>query len=240
MPSSPLLVENLNVAYSGKHVLSQVSYQAPERGLIAVIGPNGAGKTTFLKSLLGLVPKQSGRVLIFGEPFSRQYRRIAYVPQRESVDWDFPISVLEVVMMGLYGKIGWFGRIKRKDRAQAYQALAEVRMEDYAHRQIGALSGGQQQRVFLARALVQDADLYLMDEPFGGIDAAAEQTIADRLKNLQSRGKTVLCVHHNLQTAQAYFDHGLILNRVAIAQGPLDRILTPEILHQAYWGKGAG
>ena len=233
----PLWVEDLSVWYHTKSVLSRIDYQAPAQGLIAIIGPNGAGKTTFLKSLLELVPKQTGRVLIFGEPLGRQYHRIAYVPQRECVDWDFPISAVEVVTMGLYGKIGWFRRVGHSDRLKAYQALAEVGMEHCAQSQIGALSGGQQQRIFLARALVQEADLYLMDEPFAGIDAVTECAVADLLKTLQQRGKTVLCVHHNLQTARAYFDHGLILNRVKIAQGPLEEILTPEILHQAYWGE---
>ena len=234
---SALLVEDLSVRYGSKEVLSKITYRAPERGLIAIIGPNGAGKTTFLKSLLELAPRESGRVLFFGRSLVSQYGRIAYVPQRESVDWDFPITALEVVLMGRYGKIGWFGRIRPYDREKAYQALEEMGMTDCAQSQIGALSGGQRQRIFLARALAQESDLYLMDEPFGGIDAVSEATVARLLRRLQRQGKTVLCVHHNLETAAVYFDHVLILNRVMIAQGPVTQTLTPEVLHQAYWGQ---
>ena len=233
----PLDVEGLTVAYNGKPVLWNIDYRAPQGSRIAIIGPNGAGKTTFLKTILGLLHPLSGTVRFFGLPIKHQRSRIAYVPQRESVDWDFPASVLDVVLMGLYGKMKWFGSIKPYHRLRALNALDQLNMKSLAGCQIGQLSGGQQQRVFLCRALVQDADLYLMDEPFAGIDAATEQVIADMFKTLQRQGKTILCVHHDLHTVYEYFDHVLILNRRKINDGPIEQSLRPDLLYIAYEGK---
>ncbi len=234
---SPLAVSGLTVAYHRKPVLWNVDYAAPPGGLVCIVGPNGAGKSTFIKAALGLVPRLAGEVRVLGRPVERQRRLIGYVPQRESVDWDFPASALDVVAMGLYGRIGWLRPVRRRHREQARHHLAEVGMADFADRQIGQLSGGQQQRVFLARALAQDARLYLMDEPFAGVDAATERAIVDVLRRLKDRGRTVICVHHDLQTAPAYFESALILNVRAIAAGPIAEAFTPQHLQTAYGGR---
>lgn len=235
--ASPLAVSGLTVSYNRKPVLWNVDYVAPAGGRIAIIGPNGAGKSTFIKAVLGLVPRLAGEVTVFGGSVASQRGLIGYVPQRESVDWDFPASALDVVAMGLYGKIGWGRPVRRRHRELARGHLAQVGMADFADRQIGQLSGGQQQRVFLARALAQDAQLYLMDEPFAGVDAATERAIVDILRDLDRRGKTVICVHHDLQTAADYFDHALILNLRKIADGPMAIAFTPESLQAAYGGR---
>jgi len=236
----PLVVRDLSVAYGNKPALWSVDYDAPERGLIAVVGPNGAGKSTFIKACLGLVPTLSGTVTVFGAPVARQRRLIGYVPQRSSVDWDFPVTALEVVAMGRYGHIGWIRRVDRRHREAALACLDKVGMADLAHRQIGQLSGGQQQRVFLARALAQEARVYFMDEPFAGVDAATEHAILEVLRTLDREGRTVICVHHDLQTVADYFQHVLLLNIRKIADGPVAAVLTEEAIRQTYGGRIQG
>ncbi len=230
-------VHNVTVAYQHRPVLWDIDYDAPPAALVAVVGPNGAGKSTLMKAALGLLPKASGRVEFWGEPIDRQRRRVAYVPQRESVDWDFPVNALDVACMGRYPRLGWFRRVSRADRAAAMECLARVGMADFASRQISELSGGQQQRVFLARALAQEADLYLMDEPFAGVDAATERAIVDLLRELRRRGKCAVCVHHDLQTVPEYFDHALLLNTRVIAAGPVREVFTRENLQATYGGR---
>lgn len=234
---SPLSVRGLTVAYDDKPAVWDLDYDAPDRGLIAIIGPNGAGKSTMIKAILGLVPSLAGDVRVFGSTLRQARRRIAYIPQRTSVDWDFPASAEDVVAMGLYGEIGWCRPVRRRHRAAARAHLDRVGMADFAGRQIGQLSGGQQQRVFLARALAQKADLYLMDEPFAGVDAATERAIVDVMREVRTAGSTVLCVHHDLQTVAEYFDHALVLNVRTIADGTVDDVLTEDILQRAYGGR---
>ncbi|OZC04171.1 metal ABC transporter ATP-binding protein [Rubricoccus marinus] len=230
-------VADLTVAYGDAPVLWDIDLQVPEGVLCAIVGPNGAGKTTFIKAVLGLVPLAAGRVLVLGAPLRRQRKRVAYVPQRGSVDWDFPTTALDVVTMGTYGRLGWIKRPGAKEKAAARKALEEVGMGEYAERQIAQLSGGQQQRVFLARALVQDADLYLMDEPFQGVDATTEKAIVTLLQNLREAGKTVLVVHHDLQTVPEYFDWTFLLNVRRIAAGPVAEVFTDATLRAAYGGR---
>ena len=235
--SSPLSIHDMTVAYHRKPVIWDIDYNAPKGKLIAIVGPNGAGKSTLINAALDLVPKASGRVRIFGKPYRQQRNRVGYVPQRESVDWDFPVNALDVVAMGLYRRIGWCRPVARKYRVMAMQALDRVGMADFAKRQIRQLSGGQQQRVFLARALVQDAELYLMDEPFAGVDAATERAIVSLLRGLQEEGKTALVVHHDLQTVIEYFDHVLLLNMRLVAAGPTADVFTRENLRKTYGGR---
>ena len=230
-------VNDLTVAYREKPVLWDVDLQVPTGVLMAIVGPNGAGKSTLIKAVLGLVRAAAGQVLVHGRPYAEQRKLVAYVPQRGSVDWDFPTSVLDVVMMGCYGSLGWLRRPGRKERESAMEALAQVGMQDFAARQISQLSGGQQQRVFLARALVQDAELYLMDEPFQGVDAKTERAIVTVLQDLRAQGKTVVVVHHDLETVPEYFDWTLILNVRRIAAGPVDQVFTEENLRVAYGGR---
>ncbi|GAP64218.1 manganese/zinc/iron transport system ATP-binding protein [Ardenticatena maritima] len=233
----PILVEDLTVAYAEEPVLWDVDLAVPEGVLMAIVGPNGAGKSTLIKTILGLVEPAAGRVLIYGKPYREQRRLVAYVPQRGSVDWDFPTNVLDVVMMGRYGHLGWIRRPGRRDRELAMDALRKVGMEAFAGRQISQLSGGQQQRVFLARALVQDARIYLMDEPFQGVDATTEKAIVNVLRELRAAGRTVVVVHHDLETVREYFDWALLLNVRAIASGPVDEVFTPENLRRTYGGR---
>ncbi|HEX7071307.1 MAG TPA: metal ABC transporter ATP-binding protein [Rhodothermales bacterium] len=235
--SAAIEVRDLTVAYRDQPVLWDVDLTVPAGVLMAVVGPNGAGKTTLIKALLDLLKPAAGEVRFFGEPYRRQRRRVAYVPQRGSVDWDFPTNALDVVAMGLYGRIGWIRRVGRSHRTLARQALTRVGMEAFADRQISQLSGGQQQRVFLARALVQDADVYLMDEPFQGVDATTERAIVQILRDLRNRGRTVVVVHHDLQTVPEYFDHALLLNVRKIASGPVDEVFTDENLRLTYGGR---
>ena len=236
-PNLALHVEDLTVSYSDKPVLWDIDLDVPPGVLAAIVGPNGAGKSTLIKTVLGLVKPAAGHVYIHGAPYREERRRVGYVPQRSSVDWDFPTTALDVVTMGLYGRLGWFRRPGRKERTLAEGALEQVGMEAFAHRQISQLSGGQQQRVFLARALIQDADLYFMDEPMAGVDATTERTIIDLLKALRSRGKTVIVVHHDLATVAQYFDWMVLLNVRMIAQGPVERVYTAENLRAAYGGQ---
>ena len=233
----PLSVYDLTVAYQRKPVLWDVSIDFPSGQLIGVVGPNGAGKSTLIKAVMELIPKTSGRVEIFGKPYSKQRSRVGYVPQRESVDWDFPVNALDVVTMGLYGKIGWCLPVRKKHKLLAEEALERVGLADFGRRQISQLSGGQQQRTFLARALVQDADLYLMDEPFAAVDAATEQAILEILKEMKSRGKTVLVIHHDLQTVADYFDYVVLLNMRVVAHGPIAATFTQENLQKTYGGR---
>jgi manganese/zinc/iron transport system ATP- binding protein len=227
----------MTVAYHRKPVLWDVDLDVPEGKLVGIVGPNGAGKSTLIKAAMDLIPKASGRVLIYGQPYRKQRHLVGYVPQRESVDWDFPVSALDVVAMGLYGKIGWLAPVTRKHKRIAMEALDRVGIADLATRQISQLSGGQQQRVFLARALVQDAKLYFMDEPFAAVDAATEQAIVRILRDLRSAGRTALVVHHDLQTVPQYFDHVILLNMRVVAHGPTEEVFTNENLHKTYGGR---
>jgi manganese/zinc/iron transport system ATP- binding protein len=230
-------VHDLTVSYDKKPVLWNVDFTIPGGALVGIIGPNGAGKSTLIKAIMGLLPLSSGYSKLFGEKLDDVRKRVSYVPQRESVDWDFPASVMDVALMGRYGQRGLFKSITTEDRSIARQALEQVNMLEFANRQIGQLSGGQQQRVFLARALAQQADLYFMDEPFAGVDAATEGAIIDLLKELKAQGKTILVVHHDLQSAQAYFDWILLLNTRLVASGPTNDILTSTLLQETYGGK---
>ncbi|MCA9290919.1 MAG: metal ABC transporter ATP-binding protein [Phycisphaerales bacterium] len=234
---APLSIHDMTVAYHRRPVLWDVDLDATEGSLTGIVGPNGAGKSTLIKAAIDLIPKVSGRVLIYGQPYRRQRRLVGYVPQRESVDWEFPVSALDVVLMGRYGHIGWLRPISREHRDAAMEALERVGMADAARRQISQLSGGQQQRVFLARALAQDARLYLMDEPFAGVDAATERAIVDLLHELRAAGRTVLVVHHDLQTVPQYFDHVLLLNMRVVAFGRTEDVFTPENLRRTYGGR---
>jgi manganese/zinc/iron transport system ATP- binding protein len=229
-------VHDLTVSYNRKPVLWGVDLTLPQGTLVGVMGPNGAGKSTFIKAIMGLLPLQSGFIKLFDKELNVVRERISYVPQRESVDWDFPVSVFDVVLMGRYGKIGLFNRIRQSDKDIAVESLRKVGMESFQQRQISQLSGGQQQRVFLARALAQKADLYFMDEPFAGVDAATENAIVELLREMKQQGKTVIVVHHDLQTAKEYFDWIVFLNMRLVASGKTADVFTPELLHETYGG----
>ncbi|MGP1272069.1 MAG: metal ABC transporter ATP-binding protein [Phycisphaerales bacterium] len=235
--TSPLSVHAVTVAYNRKPVLWDVDYDAPANRLIAVVGPNGAGKSTLLRACLGLVPKASGVIEFWGRPLRSVRSRIGYVPQRESVDWDFPVSALDVVCMGRYRSIGWCRPVSRAHKRAALECLGRVGLADLAGRQISQLSGGQQQRVFLARALAQEADLYFMDEPFAGVDAATERAILGVLRDLRDAGKTVIVVHHDLQTVRDYFDEVMLLNMRIVAAGPIETVFTQRNLQMTYGGR---
>jgi len=235
--SPAIEVNDLTVAYREQPVLWDVDVAFRHGALTAIVGPNGAGKTTLIQTILGLVRPAAGRIRILGQPVREGRRWVAYVPQRGSVDWDFPTSVLDVVTMGTYGRLGWFRRPGRGERGAALGALGKVGMEAFAERQIRQLSGGQQQRVFLARALVQEAPIYLMDEPFQGVDARTERAIVDVLSDLRARGDTVIAVHHALQTVPEYFDDVVLLNVRRIASGPVDQVFTEENLRTCYGGR---
>jgi manganese/zinc/iron transport system ATP- binding protein len=237
LADDPLRVWDLTVAYQQTPVLWDVAFQVPPASLVAVVGPNGAGKSTLLKAILELTPRTSGRIEVFGGPFVQQRRRVGYVPQRESVDWDFPVSVLDVVTMGLYREIGWCWPVRRRHRARAMEVLQQVGIAELADRQISHLSGGQQQRTFLARALAQAADLYLMDEPFAAVDAATELAIVQQLRQMKQQGKTCLVIHHDLQTVPEYFDHVLLLNMRVVASGSVAEVFTTENLQKTYGGR---
>jgi manganese/zinc/iron transport system ATP- binding protein len=237
LETCPIHVEDLTVAYREEPVLWDVDLEAPEATLMAIVGPNGAGKSTLIKAILGLIEPAAGRVLIYGRPYHEQRRLVAYVPQRGTVDWDFPTNALDVVMMGRYGRLGWIKRPGRQERRLALDALAQVDMEAYAGRQISQLSGGQQQRVFLARALVQQAQIYLMDEPFQGVDATTERAIVSVLQSLRADGRTVVAVHHDLATVPEYFDRVLLLNVRVIAAGSVQTVFTPQNLRRTYGGR---
>jgi manganese/zinc/iron transport system ATP- binding protein len=235
--SVPLRVQDLTVAWHRRPVIWDVEFDVSPGRLVGIVGPNGAGKSTLLKAVMDLVPKASGRVEIFGRSWRESRHRVGYVPQRESVDWDFPVSVLDVVTMGLYGRIGWFGRVRRRHREAARRALEQVGIGELADRQISQLSGGQQQRTFLARALVQEADLYLMDEPFAAVDAATEQAIVEILRSMRAAGRTAVVIHHDLHTVPDYFDSVVLLNMRVVAEGPTQQVFTRENLERTYGGR---
>jgi manganese/zinc/iron transport system ATP- binding protein len=235
--SPPLEIHDMTVAYHRKPVLWDIDLIVPEGQLVAIVGPNGAGKSTLIKAVLGLLPIASGKIEIYGKPYEQQRHLVGYVPQRETVDWDFPVSALDVVTMGTYGRLGWFRRPGAKEKRTAQECLAQVDMAAFAGRQIRQLSGGQQQRVFLARALAQDAQIYFMDEPFAGVDAATEQAIVGLLQELRSRGKTVIVVHHELQTVRDYFDYVILLNMRLIAAGTVSETFTTKNLQTTYGGR---
>jgi len=246
MPHTPLHepqfachIEDLTVSYGDAPVLWDIDLDIPPGVMAAVVGPNGAGKSTLIKAALGLVRPVAGHVRFFGSPYREVRRRIGYVPQRSAVDWDFPATALDVVTMGLYGQLGWFRRPGRAARDRAMAALEQVAMQDYAGRQISQLSGGQQQRVFIARALVQEADLYFLDEPMAGVDATTERSIVELLHGLRDAGRTGVVVHHDLQTVRRYFDWLVMLNVRVIAQGPVAKVYTPENLRATYGGQAA-
>ena len=234
---SPLAVRGLTVSYGQKPAVFSVDMTVQPGAMSAIIGPNGAGKSTLLRAALGIVKPLSGQVTVFGQPMEQQRARIAYVPQRASVDWDFPTRVIDVVLMGLSRQLGLLGRVRARHMSRAMDCLNRVGMRDFAKRQIGQLSGGQQQRVFLARALAQDADLYLLDEPFAGVDAATEKAIIGVLKSLKQAGKTVVVVHHDLATVTDYFDHVFLINTRKVAEGPVGEAFTAETLQSAYGGR---
>ena len=233
----PLEIHDLTVAYHKRPVLWGVDVEVPAGQLVGVIGPNGAGKSTLIKAAMGLLPVSSGWVKVFGQPVKDNLRRVGYVPQRESVDWDFPVSVMDVVLMGRYGHLGLFNRPRKEDREIARECLEKVKVLPYADRQISNLSGGQQQRVFLARALAQESDLYFMDEPFAGVDAATEAAIVTILQELKDQGKTLLVVHHDLPTAKTYFDSLLLLNMRVVAFGPTEEVFNYDLLQSTYGGR---
>ena len=232
--SSAIEISNLTVAYHDKPVLWDINLTVPSGSLMAIIGPNGAGKTTLIKAILELLPSVSGKTLIQCKPYRQQRHLVSYVPQRGSVDWDFPTTVEDVVMMGRYGSLGWFSRPGKKEKRLAGQAMEKVGILQLKDRQISQLSGGQQQRVFLARALIQDAQIYLMDEPFQGVDATTEQAIVTLLQDLKKEGKTMVVVHHDLQTVADYFDWVTLLNVRRIASGPVEKIFNKNNLRQTY------
>jgi manganese/zinc/iron transport system ATP- binding protein len=236
--STPALeVHDLTVSYHRKPVLWNVDLAVPRGKLVGIIGPNGAGKSTLIKAIMGLLPLSSGWVQVFGRPIESQRDKVGYVPQRESVDWTFPVTAMDVVLMGRYGAVPWWRRVGRRDRATARLCLEKVGMLPYADRQISNLSGGQQQRVFLARALAQESEIYLMDEPFAGVDAATESAIVKLLQELREAGKTVLVVNHDLQTAREYFDMLILLNMRLVAFGQTEGVFTPELLQKTYGGR---
>ncbi|MGC4002763.1 MAG: metal ABC transporter ATP-binding protein [Pirellulales bacterium] len=233
----PLDIHDLTVAYERKPVLWDIDLSVPEGKLVGIVGPNGAGKSTLIKAALGLIPLASGKVEIYGKSIDRQRHLIGYVPQRESVDWDFPVSALDVVLMGTYGRLGWLRRPGEAERRIVRDCLERIGMTEFADRQIRQLSGGQQQRVFLACALAQDAKIYFLDEPFAGVDAATEQAIVELLRTLRQQGKTVLVVHHDLNTVEEYFDRVILLNLRLIAAGPTATTFTPENLRTTFGGR---
>ncbi len=233
-PSSALCINHLTVNYDTRSVLWDLSFEVPSGRFVGIIGPNGAGKSSLIKAVLNLVEPLSGSIEFFGKPFKEVSHRIAYVPQRSSVDWDFPITAFDLVLMGRYGKLGVLKWPRAADRAAARRALEMVGMDHLAHRQISQLSGGEQQRLFIARALLQEADIYFMDEPFIGVDMATEKAIVGLLDLLRKEGKTLFVVHHDLNTVEQYFDFLILLNTSLIATGATSEVFTPELIRRAY------
>lgn len=230
-------VEHLTVSYHAKPALLDINIKIEKDQLVGVIGPNGAGKSTFIKAILGFVKPDIGTVRINGFNVQKTKGQVAYVPQRGAVDWDFPITVSEVALMGRYQKIPWYSTPQQADKEAALEALKMVRMEEFAERQIGELSGGQQQRVFLARALSQGSDILLLDEPFAGVDAATERAILDVLERAKSAGKTLVVVHHDLSTAAEYFDNLVLIKQRLYAYGPPQVVLNQDLLSKVYEGR---
>lgn len=233
LPDEALAISGITVGYGGVPAIEDATARFAKGAMTAIIGPNGAGKSTLLKAALGLIRPQTGEVRAFGLPVAQALPRIAYVPQRAAVDWDFPARVIDVVLMGAWRRTGLLGRLSG-EKARAVECLARVGMETFATRQIGALSGGQQQRVFLARALMQGADLYLLDEPFAGVDAATEAAIIGLLKNLRDEGRSIVAVHHDLSTVPAYFDRVLLMNRRTVAEGPVATTFRRDAVARTY------
>lgn len=232
--SQEIEVNNLNVSYFGNKALKDISFSFDAGNLIGVIGPNGAGKSTLIKAMLHLIPIESGNIRIKGQPIKEMRRKVAYVPQRNNIDWDFPITVFDTVLLGTYPNLKLFQRPKKADKEWAYHCLEKVGMQDYHKRQIAELSGGQQQRVFLARALAQKADYFFLDEPFVGIDVASEEKIIQILQDIRDKGQTVLVVHHDLSKVEAYFDELILLNKEVIEAGPVRHVIQPELMTRAY------
>jgi len=227
---------NLTVIYDKKPAIWNIDFTLPAGKIIGIMGPNGSGKSTLLKAIMDIVEPNMGYVKLMDKPLDDVRDKVSYVPQRLSVDWDFPASVYDVVAMGRYAKRGMFKKLSSDDKKRIDESLEMVNMSAFQNRQISQLSGGQQQRVFLARALAQDADIYLMDEPFVGVDAATEQAIITLLKNMRDQGKTLLVVHHDLHTAQDYFEHMVLLNTRLVAEGPTEDIFNEKILTETYGG----
>lgn len=229
-----IIIEDLTISYDLKPVLWDIHLEIPKGVLMAIVGPNGAGKSTLIKGMLNLVKVVSGYTLFFGKTYKDISKNIAYVPQRGTVDWDFPTTVFDVVLMGRYGTVGWIKRPSKEDKRLAMEALEKVGMTEYKNRQISELSGGQQQRVFLARALVQEADIYIMDEPFQGVDMKTEQSIVDLLKQLHKANKTVIVVHHDLKTVEKYFNYVTLINLEIIATGSVEQVFTDKNIKKTY------
>ncbi len=236
-PAAPLSIRGLTVSYGQKPAVFSVDFTARAGRMTAIVGPNGAGKSTLLKAVLGIETAVAGQVRVFGADLSMQRHRVAYVPQRASVDWDFPTRVIDVVLGGLYRELGLLGRVRKHHMDYARDCLSRVGMEEFEGRQIGQLSGGQQQRVFLARALAQNADLYLLDEPFAGVDAATERAIVAVLKGLKAEGRTVIVVHHDLSTLRDYFDDVWLISTRRVAEGPVKEVFTEANLRATYGGR---
>jgi iron/zinc/copper transport system ATP-binding protein len=232
-----LLVQNLHVSYHGNEAVKNISFSTKAGQIVGIIGPNGAGKSTLLKSLLNLIPRDKGVIQVAGKTIDEVRKKIAYVPQRSNIDWDFPITVIDTVVIGTYPKLGLFKRPGKRDKEWAYECLKKVGMEEFSHRQIGELSGGQQQRVFVARALAQKPELFFLDEPFVGIDVSSEETIINILREQKNLGKTVLVVHHDLSKASSYFDELLLLNRELVKYGAVAEVCRPEVIKKAYQGQ---
>lgn len=227
-------VQNLHVSYSSNKVIHDISFSLEMGKLVGIIGPNGAGKSTLMKAMIGLIHRDKGSVYFDGKPVKSVQKNIAYVPQRSTIDWDFPINVLDTVLLGTYPKLGLFHRPKKKEKEWAFHCLEQVGMQNSSKKQIGELSGGQQQRIFLARALAQKAEYFFLDEPFVGIDAASEETIINILKELRDQGKTVLVVHHDLSKVEDYFNDLLLLNKELIGAGSVQSVFKPELMQKAY------
>lgn len=226
--------ENLSVAYAAKPVLRSIDFEVPVGVVMGIVGPNGAGKSTLIKAMLGLVRPLTGSAEFYGGPLRKARRRVGYMPQSTSVDWDFPTTVLDVVTMGTYGGLGWIRRPGKKERGRAREAIDQVGISDLERRQIGELSGGQRQRVFLARALAQAPDLFFMDEPFQGVDAKSQNAIVRVLHELRASGKTIVIVHHDLATVRNYCDYVTLLNGAIVSSGPVDETFTRENIRTAY------
>ncbi|RBP96701.1 iron/zinc/copper transport system ATP-binding protein [Cytobacillus firmus] len=239
MKDPAISIEDLHVSYFGNEAVTGVSLSVNTGNLVGIIGPNGAGKSTFLKAMLNLIPKDKGAVRVMGKPIAEVRKSIAYVPQRNDIDWDFPITVLDAVLIGTYPHLKLFRRPKKKDKEWAMECLQRVGMQEFSKRQIGELSGGQQQRVFLARALAQKADLFFLDEPFVGVDVSSEETIVQILKELCRQGKTVIVVHHDLSKANDYFNQLILLNKELISYGTVEEVFKPEVIAKAYKGQFA-
>lgn len=233
--SLPLITRNLSCRYPNQktYAIKDINLTVDHASIVGILGPNGAGKSTFIKSILDLHPSE-GSAHIFGQPCAQVQHKIAYIPQRSSIDWDFPVSALDVCLMGIYPRIGWLKRIKKAHKEEAMHYLERVGLQDFANRQIGALSGGQQQRVFMARALAQKAKLFLLDEPMAGIDQKTQNLLFKLFKDLTSEQKTLIIIHHNLQAAEEHFDQAILINQTIIAQGHPGTTLSPENIHKAY------